>query len=381
MADLFFRVHRSQILPALSAVLSAVDKGSKIPVLANVLLRPDNGQLTLRGTDLDIEIETTCDLLDECDGMPVTIKAKDLHDIVRNLPETAEIDVTTGKFHGQVQIKSGRSSFSIASLPETDFPSIASAVTGASFKMDMALFTQALGKVSYAALKVDTGRVYLTGIHVRPTAEGRKIDFVAADGRGMALVRIDTTTDAVFDGIILPLKTAAAIQKLFGEAKEPASVEIGRNMMRVECGGVSLFSRLIDGIFPPNYREVIPSNPEQEAITTVAALNAAVTRVSLVGTELDKDGIKVTLGDGQMRVELYSKDGESAVDHLPIEYDGEDGYTTGFNSKVLADTLSSIKTQDVRIRFGGTPPNVVFMPIADLDETFVISPMRARSVD
>ncbi|MGO7901604.1 DNA polymerase III subunit beta [Rhizobium ruizarguesonis] len=379
MADLYFRVHRSQLLPALMAAIEAVDHRAKIPVLANVLLKPRGGELVVRGTDLDIEIEAVCDLLDEGIAMAVTLKAADLRDIVKNLPETSEIEFRSSRSHGQVEISAGRSKFSISSLPEADFPSIATALSGSVFQIDMAEVCHALAKVAYAVLKVETGRAYLTGIHIRPIEAGRKIDFVAADGRGMALVRIDTGGEVDFAGILLSLKTAGAIRKIFAEAREPAKIEIGPNMISVACGGVSLFSRLIDGVFPQNYMEIIPTDPERTAVTTVAALSAAVTRVSLVGTELDKDSIYVTLGEGVMRVELSSKDGESAVDYVPIEYDGEDGYYTGFNRKTLSDTLASLSTQDVRISFGGSQPNVVFKPVADLDETFVISPLRVRS--
>ncbi|MBX4944606.1 DNA polymerase III subunit beta [Rhizobium binae] len=379
MAEPYFRVHRSQLLPAIAAASEAVDHRAKIPVLANLLLKPQGETLLLRGTDLDIEIETVCDLLDEGSGMTISLKAADLRDIVKNLPENAEIEFRPSRHHGQVEIAAGRAKFSIASLPEADFPSIASAMSGSVFQVDMAQVCHALAKVAYAVLKVEVGRAYLSGIHMRPIEAGRKIDFVAADGRGMALVRIDTGGEVDFAGILLPLKTAGAIRKIFSEAREPAQIEIGPNMIRVTCSGTTLFSRLIDAIFPHNYMEIIPTDPERTAVTTVAALSAAVTRVSLVGTEVDKDSIYVTLGEGMMRVELSSKEGESAVDYVPIEYEGEDGYYTGFNRKTLADTLASLSTQDVRISFGGSQANVVFRPIADIDETFVISPLRVRS--
>ncbi|HEY0120578.1 MAG TPA: DNA polymerase III subunit beta [Rhizobium sp.] len=378
--DLYFSVHRSQLLPALSAAFEAVDTRAKIPILGNVLLKPEDGELRLRGTDLDIEIETTCDLLSEGSGMAITLKATDLRDIVRNLPETAEIEFHPGSYNGQVRIQAGRARFSIFSLPETDFPSISGALAGKRFEVAMPAFTSAIGKVAHAALKVDIGRPWMMGIYVHPM-EDAKIGFAALNGIGLAAVQIRTETTLDFPAVIIPLKTATAIRKLFDDATEPAKIEIGENLMRVECGGVTIFSKLIDGIFEKNYLRAAPDDYEREIMVTVASMKAVVSRVCLVATEVGKDGVKLTLERGMMRVELYSREGESAVDYLPIEYEGDGGYSTGLNSKALEELLSSISSQDVIIRFGGNPPNAVFYPSVGSNELYVIAPMAARGVD
>lgn len=377
----YFRVHRNQLLPALDAVFEAVDKRAKIPVLGNILLRPQYDALVLRATDLDIEIESSCDVLDVADNAEAfTVKGTDLRDIVRNLPETAEIEFLPGAYNGQVRIRSGKSSFAIFSLPASDFPSMASEIAGKTFDIAMPEVTAAFSKVAHAVQTKDIGRPFMMGIYMHPMQDER-IGFAALDGIGLAAVQIRTEQLLDFPGIIVPLKTTQAIRKLFDEIKEPATIEVAENLIRIRCNGVTLLSKLIDGKFPEHYLTAAPSNYEREIFVTVASLKAAVARVCLVATEADKDGIKLTLERDTMRVELSSKEGESAVDYVPIQYEGETGFSIGLNNEALRGILGTIDTQDVIIRFGGSLPNAVFHPSVGSDELYVISPMMARGAE
>lgn len=377
-AQVLFRVHRSQLLPALDAVFEAVDKRAKIPQLGNILLQPEGDTISLRATDLDIEIEAACDLLDiGDDAEPITIKGTDLRDIVRNFPESAEIEFLPGAYNGQIRIRSGKSGFSIFTLPASDFPSMASNIKGKTFEIAMPEVTAAFGKVAHAVQTKDIGRPWMTGIHMHPM-EDERIGFAALDGIGLAAVQIRTQHLLDFPGIIIPLKTTQAIRKLFDEVKEPAHIEVAENLIRIKCNGITLLSKLIEGEFPKHYLAAAPADYEREIFVTVALLKAAVARVCLVATESDKDGIKLTLERDTVRVELTSKEGESAVDYVPIQYEGDTGFSIGLNNEALRGILGTIDTQDCIIRFGGSLPNAVFRPSVGIDELYVISPMVAR---
>ncbi len=377
-AHSLFRVHRSQLLPALDAVFEAVDKRAKIPQLGNILLNPEGDTLNLRATDMDIEIEAGCDLLDVADDAEaITIKGTDLRDIVRNLPEAAEIEFLPASYNGQVRIRSGKSSFSIFTLPASDFPSMTTKIKGKVFEIAMPEVTAAFGKVAHAVQTKDIGRTWMMGIHMHPMQDER-IGFAALDGVGLAAVQIRTAHLLDFPGIIMPLKTTQVIRKLFDDVQEPAQIEVADNLIRIKCNGITLHSVLLEGKFPEHYLTAAPADYEREVFVTVAALKAAVARVCLVATESDKDGIRLTLERDTMRVELASKEGESAVDYVPIQYEGETGFSIGLNNEALRGILGTIDTQDVIIRFGGSLPNAVFRPSVGADELYVISPMNAR---
>ncbi|MBO9099974.1 MULTISPECIES: DNA polymerase III subunit beta [unclassified Rhizobium] len=380
-AQTYFRAHRSQLLPALTAVMEATDGKSKIPILSNVLMKPMGDQLLLRGTNLDIEIEATCDLLEAFSQEPISLKASDLRDIVKNLPEAAEIDFAPGRFPGQVSVTSGRARFSIFCLPEKDFPSISAHLAGEAFEVDMPRLSDAIRKVLYAVDKTDTKRFHYEGVYIHPNETGDSLSIAAADGRALAVVRMKTLTRAAFKGVIMPARTVAAIRKLMGESKRPGQLTISEHMIRIECNGVTILSKLIEAVFPPNYATLLHASGETKAIAPVDGVQAAVSRVLLVSNEARFDGVRLSFEKDAMRLELATQQGETASDVVPVEYTGDPDFSVGFNGVLMAGMLGSIASQDVEITFSGDRGQALFRPMADVEEYYVMSPMAAKGAN
>lgn len=369
MADLpFFRVHRSAILPALDAVIEAVDQRSQIPILGNVLLLPRDGDLMLRATDLAIEVETSCDLLDAGSKTAITVAGADLREIVKNLPENAEISFSAGTFGDQVRIQSGRSRFSLLTLPEGDLPSIADKVKGQTVALEMAPLIDAIGKVLYA-VKEDKTRPYLSGVCLHPSENGG-LSVVGSDGHNLAAVQLDAGQALNFPSIIVPVKSVKAIKKLFGETKGRAEVTISDVSVRFVVGGVTLISKLVEGNFP-GYQRIIPPRGEHFAVTPAATLKAAVSRVCVVANDLEKDTVRLRLEPGSMKVAMKSTVGEDADEEIPVDYDG-DAIDIGFNGKYLTLLLGSITTQDVEMHFTDPASPGLFRPAIECSESYVI---------
>ncbi len=373
MADrILFRAHRSQILPALDACFEAVDTRSNIPILGNVLLSPNGGELLMRATDLAIEVETSCDLLGESVSDPITVAGAGLRDIVKNLPESAEITFSEGAFPDQVRIRSGRSRFSLLTLPEVDFPSIAAKVTGEVFQLDISPLIDALMKVVYA-IKEDKTRNYLSGAFLHAN-NGNRISVVGTDGHNLAVVNLDAGSAIEFPGIIVPIKTVKAFKKLFGEGKGRAEITISDSTVRISMGGVTAISKLVDGKFP-GYERIIPVRSNHVAIAPVSTLRAAVSRVCLVANDLERDTVRFQMENGALRVALKTSSGEDADEDVPIDYDG-DKIDIGFNGRYLTQMLSSIGTQDVEMHFSDPTTPGLFRPTIECDEHYVIMPRK-----
>ena len=368
----FFRVHRSAILPALDAVFEAVDTRATIPILGNVLLSPRNGELTLRGTDLAIEVETSCELLDEGMQRAITVAGANLRDIVRNVPENAEITFAAGAFPDQVSIQAGRSRFSLLTLPEADFPSIAGSVVGEVIQLEIAPLIDALMKVIYA-IKEDKTRNYLSGAFLHPGA-GNRLSVVGTDGHNLAVVHLDAGRSVEFPAIIVPLKTVKSFKKLFGEGKGKADVTISDATIRISLGGVTAISKLVEGTFP-GYERIIPARSNHKAVAPVATLRAAVSRVCLVANDLDRDTVRFQMEAGSLRVAMKTTAGENADEDVPVDYDG-DAIDIGFNGTYLTKMLSSIGTQDVEMHFADATLPGLFRPTIDCDEHYVIMPRK-----
>lgn len=381
MADFYFRVHRSELLPGLNAVLEAVDGKAKISILSNVLLRVEDGQLLMRGTNLDLEIEATCDVLEIGTGEPISVKGSDLRDIVRNLPETAEIEFRPGRYPGQVSVRAGRSSFSIFFLPANDFPSISSHVQGESFEIEMPALSDALKKVLFAVDRSATGRAFYEGVYINPIDDGNGLHVVGAEGRTIAVICIKTRTRADFKGVILPLKTVMSLRKLLGDSKQPAHLTISDQMIRIICSGITILSKLIDAIFPQNYQQIMAVGGERKLVADVAAVKASTARVLLVSTELRTDGVSISFEGGAMRLEMVNQQGENAIDFVPVDCEGAIDFSLGLNGVLMAGVLDSIETQDVNISISGPRAPALFRPSNDAAEYYVIAPMAPRGAE
>jgi DNA polymerase-3 subunit beta len=377
MADLLFRVHRSQLLPAVNAVSDAVDAKATIPILANILLRPVGDQLVVRGTDLNLEVEARCELLEDASGQAITLDGARLRDILRNLPESSEIDFLPGPIEGQIRVRAGRASFLIFSLPETDFPSIAKHVKGEPFNIEIKTLSQAFGKVLYAVEPSGSDRVYLTGICIHPYEDGNKIAIVATNGRCVAVVRVPTRTRAKFPSVILPVKAVNAIRKHIGDGKAEATVHVSDTLVQISAEGICIISNLVDGRYP-DYMKVVPTDNNSVMRGTIDALAGAARRVSLVAKEKSKTGMVLTIENNKLHFEATSREGEEASDEIAVEYGG-DRFVTGFNGDLFDKTLEAIATTDVDVFFGEPASPAIFKPTAALDEFFILMPVRVSA--
>lgn len=371
--SVYFRVHRNELLAVLAVVVEAVEAKSKIPILSNVLLRPVGDELHVSGTNLDIEVNASCSLLDAGDGTALTLSGADLNEIARKLPETAEISFSTGSFASQVSIRAGKSRFALLSLPESDFPSIADKANGNSFDIDVADLMSAVGKVMYA-VREDNPRHYLTGVCMHPFADGSKIALVGADGHNLAVVRVSVQTEATFKSVIIPVRAIKALKKLSSDRKGHMTITVSEVMIKFECGGSTLISKLVDGTFP-EYTAQIPRNNDKIAVAVVDSLRQALARVCIVAGDMTKDSVKLQLDRSGISLGMSTLEGEESAESVGVEYDGE-ALSALFNGKYLINMLGSIPTQDVQMEFldGYTP--AIFKPTIDIDEIYLLGPRR-----
>lgn len=373
MADSYFKVHRTQLMPALDAVSEAVDSRASIPILGNVLLRPDGDVLRLSATDLAVEVQTSCELLDNGAGIAITLSGSDLRDIVRKLPETAEIEFSPGAFSGQVRIQAGRSRFALLSLPEQDFSTLMDKIKGVSFDVDIAPLAAAIGKVTYA-VRHDETRFYLSGVCIHPHKDGTGLAVVGCDGHNLAVARVDAQEVQEFKPSIVPIKAIKSFSKLFGDKKTKARLLVSDAMMRIEADGLIFLTKLVDGVYP-DYLRTIPQANEKRAIAAVDTFRSAISRVCLVANDLDKDTVRIRIDTGSMKVSLSTQEGEEADEDLPAEYDDE-AIEIGFNGKYLVNMLQSIPTQDVAMWLSSSASPAIFRPTIESDELYVLMPRR-----
>jgi len=271
-------IERSAFLKALNHVQSVVERRNTIPILSNVLVRAKDAAVKLTATDLDIEIieEAPADIAQEG---AVTVPAHLLHDIVRKLPDGAQLELDQGPDRGRLSIVSGRSRFALQALPPEDFPDLAAGEPANHFNISAASLKALIEKTRFAISTEET-RYYLNGIYLHEETETLRA--VATDGHRLARAQAPLPDGAKgMPGVIVPRKTVLELAKLIEDQEGDIAVALSAAKVRFSFEGLVLTSKLIDGTFP-DYERVIPRHNDKTLDLDTKLFAGAVDRVSTI---------------------------------------------------------------------------------------------------
>jgi DNA polymerase-3 subunit beta len=367
-------IEKGALLKALQHVTSVVERRNTIPILANVSLRAENDSLHLKATDLDIEVTETAKAETMAPG-GTTVPAHTLHDIVRKLPDGAQIELASKGEESRLAITSGTSRFLLACLPPDDFPDLGLDGMSHSFSLAPRDLARLIEKTRFA-ISTDETRYYLNGIylHAAETADGWRLRAVATDGHRLA--RMDVALPeggAGMPGIILPRKTVQELARLLADHADEVSVHLSANKIRFTAGNVVLTSKLIDGTFP-DYQRVIPQHNDKTMQAGNAAFIAAVDRVSTLSSEKGR-AVKLNIGGGKLVLSVNNPESGSATEEIECVYQGEP-LEIGFNARYLLDIASQIEGERLAFKLSDPSAPTVLEDEADSAALYVLMPMR-----
>jgi DNA polymerase-3 subunit beta len=367
-------LERAHLLKTLSHVHRVVERRNTIPILSNVLVQASGGEVRLKATDLDLEItETTPAMIEQ--GGATTVPAHLLHDIVRKLPDGAQVSLETAPDGATLSIRSGRSRFSLQMLPESDFPDITAGPFTHRFEMKAADLRRLIDRTQFAISTEET-RYYLNGIylHTLDTRAGATLRAVATDGHRLAQADFAAPEgSAGMPGVIVPRKTVGEIKNLLDDAEAVVTVELSESKLRVSVGSVVLTSKLIDGTFP-DYARVIPQGNDKELAVERDEFKTAVDRVSTVSSERGR-AVKLSISEGKLVLAVNNPDSGSASEELGAEYEDE-ALEIGFNARYLLDIADQIGSGTMRFRLADPGSPTLIQDGSDESALFVLMPMR-----
>ncbi len=366
-------IERANLLNALNHVHRVVERRNTIPILGNVLLKAEGAELALKATDLDMEIADTAPAMIEQPGA-TTIPALMFYDIVRKLPDGAEISLDTSD-GSTMLLQSGRARFSLQMLPDADFPDLNAGDLPVSFTMTGPQLKRLIDRTQFAISTEET-RYYLNGIFFHVVGEGdeARMRAVATDGHRLAKAEMDPPSGSVgMPGIIIPRKSVGEIQKLLEDPEASANVELSDAKIRLTIGSVVLTSKLIDGTFP-DYERVIPSGNDKILTLDKAAFKNAVDRVSTISSDRGR-AIKLSLSEDTLTLAVNNPDSGSATDEIPVSYSAEP-LEIGFNSRYLLDIADQLNSDTAEFRFADSGSPTLIHDQDDSDALYVLMPMR-----
>ena len=367
-------LERAALLKSLGHVHRVVERRTTIPILSNVLLQADGRNLLLKATDLDLEVTETvaADV-----GMKggTTLPAHTLYEIVRKLPDGAQVSLDGASDGGQLLLKSGRSRFTLQSLPESDFPDISAGELTHKFTLGAGDLKKLIEKTQFAISNEET-RYYLNGIFMHTTeVDGHAmLRGVATDGHRLARVEIPAPAgSAGMPGVIVPRKAVSEVQKLIEDMDADVTIELSSSKIRFNFGTVVLTSKLIDGTFP-DYARVIPANNDKRLTVERSDFARAVDRVSTISSERGR-AVKMALGDGKLTLSVTNPDAGTAIEELEVDYDST-ALDIGFNARYLLDITQQLDSDTALFRLADAGSPTIIQDRDGAAALYVLMPMR-----
>jgi DNA polymerase-3 subunit beta len=360
---------RDELLNPLQTVSGIVERRHTLPILSNVLLELGGDNLVLLATDLEIQICCRSGVPARAAESAITTSARKLQDILRALPADAKVSLESNA--SRLQLKSGRSRFTLQTLPAEDFPRLASSSDeGAELSVPQGTLRSLLHLVQYAMAQQDI-RYYLNGLLL--SVEGKELRVVATDGHRLAFAKTALEDEQPKHDVVLPRKAVLELSKLLAETDAPIRIGLLGNQVRFNFGAVELFTKIVDGKFP-DYGRVIPTGHQNLFTIEREGLLQALQRAAILSNDKFR-GVRWVLTKDSLRMSCSNTEQEEAQEEIELDYAGA-AIDIGFNVNYLLDVLNALSGSHVRCAFGDASSSVLMTDPGQESFKYVIMPMR-----
>ena len=363
-----FTVDRETLLKPLQQVIGVVERRQTLPVLGNLLMVAGNNGLVITATDLEVEIQSRVGIEIDEPG-EITLPARKLVDICKALPEGARIQfsITDQK----AQIRSGKSRFTLATLPAADFPLVENIKGDCSFTIPQNRLKELIERTQFSMAQQDV-RYYLNGLMLE--ISNGLLRGVATDGHRLALcdmpvdIRVSETRQ-----VIVPRKGIQELLRLLESNDELVQVDVGSNHIGISNADIRFSSKLVDGRFP-DYDRVVPKGGDKLVLADRELLRQALSRTSILSNEKYR-GIRLNLEKNIIKIQAHNPEQEEADEEFEVDYAGA-GLEIGFNVTYLLDVLSSVRSDHVEITLSDSNSSCLMREPGTEQYRYVVMPMR-----
>ncbi|MGF1742637.1 DNA polymerase III subunit beta [Vibrio profundum] len=363
-----FTVERRYLIKPLQQVSGALGGRPTLPILANLLLSVSDGVLSMTATDLEIELISRVNLQDEFEAGSITVPSRKFLDICRGLPDDA---VITFVLQGdRVQVRSGRSRFSLATLPANDFPNIEDWHNELEISLSQQDLRGVIEKTQFSMANQDV-RYYLNGLLFE--IEDSTLRAVATDGHRMAVAQTQLSGQFEKKQIIVPRKGVQELVKVLDSPDQTVVLQVGSANIRAEVDQFVFTSKLVDGRFP-DYRRVVPQSTTKTLLAGCDELKQAFSRAAILSNEKFR-GVRVNLEAGEMRITASNPEQEEAEELLDVDFQG-DAIEIGFNVSYVLDILNTLRCQQVTISMSEANASALLEDAQDDTAMYVVMPIR-----
>jgi DNA polymerase-3 subunit beta len=357
-----------KLLGPLQQVTGIVERRHTLPILSNVLISASGGKVDFLATDLEVQITAAATLDGNAEGT-VTAGARKLYDILRSLPEDAEVSLEAKD--NRMTVKAGKSRFNLQTLAAAYFPRMVEAKDASkTLTLSQKSLKAALGLVQFA-MAVQDIRYYLNGVLF--SVDRNTLRVVATDGHRLSFASQQLDGDHGNVEAILPRKTVLELIKLLADNDDPVSLAIGSNQARFTFGGIEIVSKIVEGKFP-DYQKVIPTTHKNRVSIDRGTLAQSLNRAAILSNEKIR-GVRLVFTKDALSIICTNNEQEEAEEGLAVDYDG-DPLDIGFNISYLLDVLNHVDSPTVSLTMGDSNSSALVQIPGREDFKYVVMPMR-----
>jgi len=362
-------ISKEALLKPLTLVSGAIERKHTLPILSNVLIETSLESVKMTGTDMEVELIASTSPDNVIQAGAITVPAKKLFDICRSLPDGAEIEFKV-EGHSAI-VKSGKSRFSLSTLPASDYPNLEEWDTAEQIELTRHTIRALIESTHFSMANQDV-RYYLNGMSFE--LESNIIRTVATDGHRLALAQQSITNGlAEQKQVIVPRKAVLEIIRLLEDDDAVIQLHIGANHIRISDQNFIFTTKLVDGRFP-DYRRVLPQGGDKTIVADKTMLKDVFQRVSILSNEKFR-GVRLNLSNGELLVSANNPEQEQAEESAVVDYAG-DSLEIGFNVSYIIDVLNNIKTDTVKIMLADSNSSALIEGYDDASSLYVVMPMK-----
>ena len=358
---------RDVLVKPLQAVIGVVERRQTMPILSNVLLVARGGELSITATDLEVELVAHAEVDVETGG-EITVAGRKLLDICKALPDGAAVSVSlSGE---KLMVRSGRSKFSLATLPAAEFPTVEDIKSEQTITVPQNVLAGLIEKTHFSMAQQDV-RYYLNGMLLE--TGGKYLRAVATDGHRLALSQAELDGgDLSEQQVIVPRKGVLELQRLMS-GEGDLDIQLGANHVRIQLDGIRFTSKLIDGRFP-EYERVIPQESTNQLSADKGVIRSALQRTAILSNEKYR-GIRLVIRDSGVVLQAHNPEQEEAEEEVEVEYSGDD-IEIGFNVNYLLDAIGAVNGETVTLSVVDSNSSCLVREPENDNNKFVVMPMR-----
>ncbi|PHQ78675.1 MAG: DNA polymerase III subunit beta [Coxiella sp. (in: Bacteria)] len=365
-------LERETLLKPLQMVMGVVERKQTLPILSNILLDASDKKISITGTDLEVELigYMLLDASPSTEGK-LTVPGRKLMDICKALPENSAIELYKDK--DQVIVRSGRSRFTLSTLPAEDFPNVEQPKSDTQITVAQSELRALLQHCAFSMAQQDV-RYYLNGMLFEVGSD--YLRGVATDGHRLAAATLSQVKTPTQDKvqIIIPRKGVIELMRLLSNDDEPVTIEISDNHIRAQTNSYVFTSKLIEGRFP-EYERVIPKNATKSISLERDYFKDALNRVAILCNEKFR-GLRFEFRHNTLRILANNPEQEAAEEEVKVEYDLED-LDIGFNVSYLIDIINALDSEAVILNFSDANSSLMITEEHDnISCVYVVMPMR-----